>query len=366
MAALNAADEAVWGRVFANGPVQAGLASGVDKFSTSKDGISMPEKVEHRNDINRICALTFESIQNDTLKKLRPILKGAVILALKIRELTVDNLLARPKPDRSLSGDDWYKNAEAVDETTMGRTITAICAMKATWWMTNHHTGQGEPTGYFRKWLGVAKADIGFDGLGSEEQKAFVGHLWRIGHWFDTKVILAALGVDGIDVDPDVVRAARNFIAPAPDLVLRLSSNPAGSAKVCDLAVAAAILHASVYRSVVNYSPEYTKLARQRREIMAAPVMFHEGCKYLTGRERHPLDPVDDTIVETLATFIKTTRGKSTIADAIVIRRGAVNGELESRFKAVTRALAEAKSSEDEMKAMLAAGSAWPKDLERP
>lgn len=62
------------------------------------------------------------------------------------------------------------------------RAVTLLVATKANWWLTNHHTGQGEVAGYVRK---VLEAQYG-----RNVQPSIVTAAHTIGHWISTIYVL--------------------------------------------------------------------------------------------------------------------------------------------------------------------------------
>ncbi len=102
--------------------------------------------------------------------------------------------------------------------------MTLCLATKYSWWTTNHHVGQGGWSPYVLK---VARV-LG-EGYATEAMKA---HIHRAGHWMGTH---QGLRYFGIYTPAKMQQVVEDPVAPviADDFVLRQTSFPAGTARVC-------------------------------------------------------------------------------------------------------------------------------------
>lgn len=65
-----------------------------------------------------------------------------------------------------------------------GKALCTVCSMKLSWWMTNHHTGQGRVTTYFRK---MVISNYGEEVFNNKEA---LDAFYMAGHWAGTHIVL--------------------------------------------------------------------------------------------------------------------------------------------------------------------------------
>ena len=135
-------------------------------------------------------------------------------------------------------------------------TMTLLICMKVSWWLTNHHVGQNEWVGYPRKCAQSLIPDV----LNSP---VAMGWLWAGGHWLSTRRSLKSLN---IEVGANV-RALAYFPTVSEDVLKRIGSRPAGTAKIFDCLAAFRGVAVSCYRSEVHFPIELAFLEEQSRLI---------------------------------------------------------------------------------------------------
>ncbi len=138
--------------------------------------------------------------------------------------------------------------------------MTLMLATKLNWWMTNHHTGQGEFSPYIKKVIAAICPN-----WVEVEVKRWLHAI--IGHWCSTHRILRLLGISMSAVSTPLVVAG---ILPPPtlaeDMVLRTSSMPAGTARH---AVSAAIIKRHGGHKIFMFSSRTQDMVNLVREFDA-------------------------------------------------------------------------------------------------
>lgn len=187
------------------------------------------------------------------------------------------------------------------------RAVTVLVATKANWWLTNHHTGQGEVTGYVRK---VLEAQYG-----RNVHQTIVTAAHTIEHWISTVYMLRAAGIEGlVTVSDPVITGGFNFQLAA-DSALRFGSFPAGTHRAVIAFEGAKRLARS---PLVKHCPNAINLAEIPpviAMIREAPATFHIGASYLTGNPRaNYQDTGMEAYLGRIGTFIRQIFGRSTLA----------------------------------------------------
>lgn len=190
--------------------------------------------------------------------------------------------------------------------------VTLIGACKTQFHKTNHHTGGDVATGFALKVLKL----IGVDNPTKDETT----FLWRIGHWFDTRTWLSALGVKGLQVTPARVNALKNRVVCDEATQKRITSSPAGTAPF--MAVYTAILniraHPVASRANAPRIDDWAEWVAVADDIAANAAAYHIGAQYLTGNVRMLPPVVPDAVTSFCATCIRFINRNSTLARAPV------------------------------------------------
>lgn len=184
---------------------------------------------------------------------------------------------------------------------------TFIAATKVNFFTSNHHVGQGRMSGYPLK---VATNLLARDGRRVED---FYNAGHTVGHWADTKIVLAQLGFSAIPAPASLCSKLK--LGAAADVSVRRSAAPAGTAKLH-------IAHAATSRLIVHPlfaafpgAPDLVRVTRTQRLVSANPISFHLGARYLTGAPRADYDDAQwNGVLGRLGSFICNVFPQSTLA----------------------------------------------------
>jgi len=213
-----------------------------------------------------------------------------------------------------------------------------LVAIKLTWWMVNHHVGQRE--GVVEGFAGkVASLQNLMSQTNLAQNREVRSVLWFAGKIVSTRLILSAVGIPGIvyadasntgEEDGNDYAACETLqLNVSPDVLLRVQSSPAGTAKLTTYYAIASRAAGSFFSVCIPplQSLGYDPVTKQRvgavidklKEIEANPARFHMGSRFLTGQPRLPADVWNEEELSNLAAFIHATAETSTLAKAPVI-----------------------------------------------
>lgn len=170
--------------------------------------------------------------------------------------------------------------ANAATEEALRIAASLIVATKVNYFKENHHTGQrGQDGGhYVQKVIMLHFANSPVDHM--------LGLAYQIGHWASTRSILTQLGVVGLKASVPILGvSAANRIAPAPDVVMRITSTPAGTARH---SIAHEIFRKMIVHPIAVFCPsigDYHGLSETVARIRADPAAYHIGHNYLTDNQ---------------------------------------------------------------------------------
>lgn len=346
--------------IYDNGGVTVGLVAGNDAFSITKEG------VYRSNEGTADCTVkTFGDTLNKLTPNMRVICHAAVLFCLKLSNeaahaLTKD-VMSKEKAAVSMAAKDFMKGSTISPQEAMRLAVSLIIATKVNWWMTNHHTGVPVPQGYVKKMLEATAANTGYDTVGPAGVDAFNNCIWRIGHWFDTRVMLAAMGIAVPTAHAEATRVIRSLLVPAADLLLRINAPPAGTAKVFDCISASRMLSGSVYSMVIPKPSDINSLLATARLVRAGPASFHEGAQYLTGAAKTNINQPEQDTIDNLGVYLAVIRPNHTLKRAACFSRITAdsNKELAMSLAKVSKAISESKASQEQIDAMISKGEAW-------
>jgi len=192
-----------------------------------------------------------------------------------------------------------------------------VAALKLHWYQTNHHVGQttGKITGYLHKVIRSMALDEGAD-MGE-----LYHALWAIGKYVSTIDVLRALGIKGLaERDQAVERSASVIlISAAADVVLRLTSAPAGTARTLTFVALMERASKSPWSILLPPVVDYREIMDAAEKIRADPVRYHIGAHFLTNQERLIPYVIDDDTMANFAAFIYATAERSSLAAAKVL-----------------------------------------------
>ena len=198
---------------------------------------------------------------------------------------------------------------------------------------------------------GLTLSREAIDGIGSV--------MWRIGHLFDTKVVLGALGVPNVTADAQAVRVAQTMLKPTDDVTKRIRAKPAGAARLADCDTAIKILASSDIATYLKLPIDAKRIHNEHRAVLANPARYHPGAFYLTGEERiDAYEPSPETLVY-LGVFLAVTRPSSTLKGAACFKdiTDGYDRELAANIRAVVQGTRKAR--EDAAKSAGVVQGAW-------
>lgn len=211
--------------------------------------------------------------------------------------------------------------------------LTIVFACKINWWQMNHHTGTSmtNAAGYTAK--AITKHDM------SPEDQNTVRAVWTVSHWFDTKHILTVIGI---------LKAADTFRTPFPkvssDIILRRTAMPAGTARIGVLKAMCDRLASSVfgYMFEASEAKEYEELQISYATVQKDAPRFHLGSKYLTGHSRYILPEPTESFADKIVSIYITVFSASTLAKSPIVKRYTISNEEQTRAAAVMRGVRSA------------------------
>lgn len=165
-------------------------------------------------------------------------------------------------------------------------------------WAMNHHVGSGKLQGYPLKVL-MVKRNLSMQQAQSQE---WTSAMHMVGHWLSTKITLSALGIDGIDRPANILKPMR--LDTTDDLKLRVSAPPAGTHKHAIAVAIAKRLAKHCIAPLAHVLSEMGTIKASYDRIMAAPVKYHIGARYLCGERAEGFSDDDAcTVLGRLSTF---------------------------------------------------------------
>ena len=183
-----------------------------------------------------------------------------------------------------------------MDREKLEKALSVAVATKATWWMTNHHTG------------GAKDNEIRVDDIN------WVEAVNRLGHYYSTKSVLALASFPNISETEGWIEAS-NTVTHSDDAKLRFAGMPAGTAR-CNIAYESA--RRLVKNHIAVYTPhfsDYSSIAVMRKRIMVNPAQYHTGANFLTGSPRVAYqDTIYSAMLGILGTFVLKMLPKSSVS----------------------------------------------------
>ena len=298
-----------------DGEIEAGIATGTDQRLANDHKIKVyrPDvgDGENRHGIEAV------HTKSATLRWVYDVYNGPKrVILMNAASVIIDlGLIAINDSDFSdMREDSDYRQNAANDDAIkamvtqeeMRKALTLIVGTKANYWLMNHHTGQGDFSGYAHK---ISKI---FYAAEPNDEMMIVAH--QIGHWASTRMVLACGDVANI-LDSESVFIARAVLRLTDDAKLRFRSLPAGTHKVSNAYVGARRLCTSVYVAVCPSAHELIQVCPLYRRIEAEPAKYHIGALFLTGEHRIAYDESSATgILGRVGTYIRNVLGRSTLA----------------------------------------------------
>lgn len=306
-AAANAARDlfpgSILSAVFSNGPIVAGAVASTDDFVGSRDGFPAGAGV--------VDQAAFLALAAHFAANYPPRISEAVAAAIIV--LRIAPSLAHPTA-ACAQAPAWIGDvapapatyaADLARATQDALALVSVC--KVNYWKTNHHTGQGVVTSYLLKLFKL----WGIEGI-DEKTKQLV---WKCAHWFDTRVVLFGLGIKL--PPPDSAVAWGSLVTAGEDVLLRISSNPAGTAKWAD-GYALIKLALATAEGAIILGPLVTLTKKDDETATALKSGFpqyHVGSEYLSNMPRVILGEWPEPALHAAFTVVVTKfKGHSLLA----------------------------------------------------
>lgn len=323
--------------IFSNGPVVAGAVMSSESFAGSRDGFWAGPGIWSRDTIEGV-AKRIAKVAPARVAIAIAHLNALVAMVPSIATATArcDN---EPKWLADLQAEGDLGEVDTSEGYKDAFSLVVVC--KVNFWKTNHHTGQGRPAGYLNKLL----ASWAITNL-SEEALARV---WCASHWVDTRVALAGLGIS-VDTSGSPADAVANFnklIQPSEDALLRIRSNPAGTAKWAD--AYAAIRYAASSADGAVILKDFPSLDDDHEEISEAlksgAAEYHIGAQYLTGKPRIILPDFPETQVVAAVSVIRTKAPQHSLLSAHSLSSIAADATVTARIANIAKNRADADAA---------------------
>lgn len=324
----------VWDAIFNNGPIYAGAVVGTDDYVGSRDGF---KALASRADTDAVkdLALRFATVAN---ARVASAVAGIVYFISFAPGVAADTSKCAEEPA-------WYPAADAKPAGAppafdlagwIRDGLSLIVVTKVNYWKTNHHVGQGGITAYLNKLL------AGWEITAADDQT--VKLIWRAAHWADTRIVLSCLGIKFDAATDQAAAPLRKLFAPSDDAVLRIRSNPAGTAKWADSYAAIQYAVSGIDGQVVTR--EFFNLKQEDHETAAAlkegNPAYHMGSLYLVGRERIVLEDFPERLVSAAVTIMRSKNPNHTLLKSPHFRDVGTDGTIAKRLGKVTNTVAAA------------------------
>lgn len=337
-----------------DGVNQTGISANVDTFNRNKDSLV----------IYPTAAATV--VRNNPARTDR--VKAIVTAGISI---LISNPYRIERKNLLYSRDDAQVAAPSrPDDGEFSAAYLIATASKINWFQTNHHTGQGAFTGYFKKCV----SHLGLDNIDAHETAC----LWRFCHWVSTHVVLDRCGVTGpiLDVDRQIPDVAPNWLIdrfgicreklvfnvhtghcadvwpePSRDITMRAESFPSGAALVAITLRACDHIKGSFYARLVDRSAfaAMRELHEIANSITESAASYHVGARYLTG-EASIRVPDPAVVLQSAAfAFLTNVARESTLASSPMVKKLTPDAAMSDNFRAVHLAIVKSASSVTEV-----------------
>lgn len=296
-----------------NGQVEGGIAAGLDESLAHDDRLPILKAADGTFDQESAKAFAlrwaYQKFENNP--DMRKLAVCAVVVVFDLGLIALDDSdVAYVGPDHPLCSDDANDAAikELTNHTGYSRAATVILATKASWWLTNHHTGQGRMAGYPSK---VAK--ILFE---DTDPEIAAGVFHKIGHWASTREVLRAAGIEGLK-QSRVLFEAKHPLTLSDDAKLRFAGFPSGTHKIANAYAGARRLVGSMYLGVTPDAASIRDVVKPYERVRADRAFYHVGAQFLTGAPRRDAgEDVAEGTLGRIGTFLRIVMPRSSLTDS--------------------------------------------------
>lgn len=212
-------------------------------------------------------------------------------------------------------------------------------ATKVNWYRENHHVGQNREHGgtYVRKVLNQSFADW--------EKASALQIAHRIGHWYSTRSVLSNMGLNGVLPTVPVVPHTVH-LAPMRDVIVRIQSTPAGTAR---LAVVCAMLDRMLLSPSGAMCPglnDFVGLKAKLAAVKANPASYHIGAAYLCGGRANFQDEDHERLLGRTGTWGSVQMPESTLMKSPHLSSYESKEDFTPEYRMLSQAFIRAKRLE--------------------
>lgn len=233
--------------------------------------------------------------------------------------------------DRSALSEELIKlMAESREAENLSDAATILFAAKINFYKENHHTGQGTFATITSNYMKKCAEKV----YGAAKAAQLWSTIHRVSHWASTIAILRLCDVKGLInfrplypfIDDNALK-----VKAAQDVMLRVKSNPAGTART---SIAYAVWQQMIASPVAIFCPglsDAPELAALYLSIDGAH--SHMGAKFLTGKDRVFDDTLANAFLGRAFIYMKEFVPRSTIMGSPHMKNGESYPDYSMEFK---------------------------------
>lgn len=324
--------------ILRNGPDEVGINAGGDEYLADNQKLSSNGDI-----IDRLCAINIPSGAHEDL------ICAAYALAIYLfsgpARISAEAMtsLAPPKAPASFG-----ETLKKINPQHGVNGVLLLFATKVNFWAMNHHTGRSfsEASGYTARVMDKLKIP--------STNEANVRTVWMMGHWGDTRKILAHMNCSGVNAGPGRLPG---WPAIMNDISLRTSSNPAGTAYWVNCYTIMSIFRATPYHIVVprNIWVEHARLGKDLKQAEKEWARFHIGARFLTSEPRLMLKSMSEAYTSTARTYAAIFLPSHTLNKSASLNKANKDESLSTILAGVKSKMKESVAQADLVKVQLGA-----------
>lgn len=299
-----------------NGKLEAGITVGIDPAlaDDTKLPVHVGIKAQFAAEHAAVWAIRRAQDMNMNDRVAREIfINGAVANILwglcRMAGVSHDGDWVEATPITAATNEEVAEFKSIITEDSLAKALTLIVATKANWWTQNHHTGQGDLTGY------PSKVYNAFYQSGATNQVITAIH--AIGHWASTLYITSVAKIDGVRAVGPPLNDGTNTLTLSQDAQLRFSGYPAGCHR---FVVALEGLKRMTRSPIIKVCPgmtDFSLVSERMLKIKKADAAYHLGAGYLHGStDRVEVDTDMEGVLGRIGNYVNRFFGKSSLANS--------------------------------------------------
>nr|WMB96344.1 hypothetical protein [Leptomonas pyrrhocoris qin-like virus]WMB96347.1 hypothetical protein [Leptomonas pyrrhocoris qin-like virus] len=307
----------------ANGPVEVGLNATADRLTDAANFLYLPEKPDAKA---TLASVMYPVGLGDKARRVMAAMAG-MCCSKQYGMAVSKDCVTRQAPTKTA------EEVPALSSEDLHSAILLVYAAKVNWWQMNHHTGtrSTQASGFCAK----AMAALGLDPMSAGDVQA----IWIGSHWFDTRFILGVLGV----LEPP--SSGKGAWPPAaPEIMMRMKSNPAGTALWADASVVMDNLRSSMYKALIPKAVliEHEGIKLTLEAVARNPARYHMGASYLVHEARKEIRPLSQTFKDVVGAAIGVVYPQGTISRSAALSNAACprDSEYAQLFAGLKRTIA--------------------------